>query len=74
MTVIAYDHITHPFSVNEVSLLPERVASYLKLKSGNRMLREKLRPCKNPVASPALSKCRGSTASSREQLTASTRF
>jgi DNA-binding NtrC family response regulator len=39
----AYDYVTKPFSVDELKLLLERVASHLKLKSENRMLREKVR-------------------------------
>jgi DNA-binding NtrC family response regulator len=30
-----YDYVTKPFSVDEVKLLPERVANHLKLKSEN---------------------------------------
>jgi DNA-binding NtrC family response regulator len=39
----AYDYVTKPFSVDELKLLLERVATHLKLKSENRMLREKVR-------------------------------
>jgi two-component system response regulator HydG len=39
----AYDYVTKPFSVDELKLLLERVASHLKLKSENRMLREKVK-------------------------------
>jgi DNA-binding NtrC family response regulator len=39
----AYDYVTKPFSVDELKMLLERVASHLKLKSENRMLREKVR-------------------------------
>jgi DNA-binding NtrC family response regulator len=39
----AYDYVTKPFSVDELKLLLERVASHLKLKSENRLLREKVR-------------------------------
>lgn len=39
----AYDYVTKPFSVDELRLLLERVASHLKLKSENRMLREKVK-------------------------------
>ena len=41
----AYDYVTKPFSVDEFKLLLERVASHLKLKSENRLLREKVK-CK----------------------------
>ena len=39
----AYDYVTKPFSLDELRLLLERVASHLKLKSENRILREKIR-------------------------------
>ena len=39
----AYDYVTKPFSVDELKLLLERVASHLKLKAENRMLREKVK-------------------------------
>jgi DNA-binding NtrC family response regulator len=39
----AYDYVTKPFSIEELKLLLERVASHLKLKSENRMLREKVK-------------------------------
>jgi DNA-binding NtrC family response regulator len=39
----AYDYVTKPFSLEELKLLLERVASHLKLKSENRMLREKVK-------------------------------
>src|SRR5947209_718779 len=39
----AYDYGTKPFSVEELKLLLDRVASHLKLKSENRMLREKVK-------------------------------
>ena len=39
----AYDYVTKPFSLDELKLLLDRVASHLKLKSENRMLREKVR-------------------------------
>src|SRR5664279_4307380 len=39
----AYDYVTKPFSVDELKLLLERVASHLKMKSENRMLREKVK-------------------------------
>jgi len=39
----AYDYVTKPFSVDELKLLLERVASHLKLKSENRLLREKVK-------------------------------
>jgi len=39
----AYDYVTKPFSVDELMLLLDRVASHLKLKSENRLLREKVK-------------------------------
>jgi DNA-binding NtrC family response regulator len=39
----AYDYVTKPFSVDELKLLLERVSTHLKLKSENRMLREKVK-------------------------------
>ena len=39
----AYDYVTKPFSVDELKLLLERVATHLKLKSENRLLREKVK-------------------------------
>lgn len=39
----AYDYVTKPFSVDELKLLLERVAGHLKLKSENRLLREKVK-------------------------------
>jgi two-component system response regulator HydG len=39
----AYDYVTKPFSVDELKLLLIRVANHLKLKSENRMLREKVK-------------------------------
>src|SRR6266513_1262254 len=39
----AYDYVTKPFSMEELRLLLERVASHLKLKTENRMLREKIK-------------------------------
>jgi DNA-binding NtrC family response regulator len=39
----AYDYVTKPFSVEELKNLLERVASHLKLKTENRMLREKVK-------------------------------
>src|SRR6266478_1297883 len=39
----AYDYVTKPFSVDELKHLLERVAGHLKLKSENRMLREKVK-------------------------------
>ncbi len=39
----AYDYVTKPFSMEELRLLLERVASHLKLKTENRLLREKVR-------------------------------
>src|SRR6266849_8138723 len=37
----AYDYVTKPFSLYELKMLLERVATHLKLKSENRLLREK---------------------------------
>lgn len=39
----AYDYVTKPFSVDELKLLLERVASHMKLKSEDRMLCEKVK-------------------------------
>ena len=39
----AYDYVTKPFSLDELKMLLERVASHLKLKSENRLLREKVK-------------------------------
>ncbi len=39
----AYDFVTKPFSMDELKLLLERIASHLKLKTENRMLREKIK-------------------------------
>ena len=39
----AYDFVTKPFSLEELKLLLERVASHLKLKTENRILREKIK-------------------------------
>src|SRR5580700_4566194 len=39
----AYDYVTKPFSVDELKMLLERVGSHLKLKSENRLLREKVK-------------------------------
>src|SRR5437868_2690769 len=39
----AYDYVTKPFSLDELKLLLDRVASHLKLKTENRMLREKIK-------------------------------
>jgi DNA-binding NtrC family response regulator len=39
----AYDYVTKPFSLEELKLLLERVAFHLRLKTENRMLREKIK-------------------------------
>ncbi len=39
----AYDYVTKPFSLEELKLLLEWVAAHLKLKTENRMLREKIK-------------------------------
>jgi two-component system response regulator HydG len=39
----AYDYVTKPFSLDELKLLLERVSSHLRLKSENRILREKVK-------------------------------
>jgi two-component system response regulator HydG len=39
----AYDYVTKPFSLDELRLLLSRVASHLKLKTENRILREKIK-------------------------------
>jgi hypothetical protein len=72
IAVSAYDHVTKPFLLDEGKRL-EGGASRLKLKSGNPPVREKPGLNKDPPA-VELSKCRSSTASSREQRTARTRF
>ncbi len=39
----AYDFVTKPFSMDELKLLLARVSGHLKLKTENRMLREKIK-------------------------------
>ncbi|HXZ39649.1 MAG TPA: sigma-54 dependent transcriptional regulator [Terriglobales bacterium] len=39
----AYDYVTKPFSMDEMRILLERVAEHLKLKSENRLLRERIK-------------------------------
>ena len=39
----AYDYVTKPFTKDELSLLLERVANHLRLKTENRMLRERIK-------------------------------
>jgi len=39
----AYDYVTKPFSLDELKLLLERLATHLKLKTENRVLREKIK-------------------------------
>ncbi len=39
----AYDYVTKPFSIDELKLLLDRVANHLKLKTENRLLREKVK-------------------------------
>jgi DNA-binding NtrC family response regulator len=39
----AYDYVTKPFSLDELKLLLERAGTHLKLKTENRMLREKIK-------------------------------
>ena len=39
----AYDYVTKPFSMDEFRLILERVAGHLKLKTENRMLRERIK-------------------------------
>ncbi len=39
----AYDYMTKPFSMEELKLLLERVSAHLKLKTENRVLREKIK-------------------------------
>jgi two-component system response regulator HydG len=39
----AYDYVTKPFGMEELRLLLERVTAHLKLKSENRVLRERIR-------------------------------
>jgi DNA-binding NtrC family response regulator len=43
MKAVAYDYMTKPFSLEELRHLLARVASHLKLKTENRVLREKIR-------------------------------
>jgi DNA-binding NtrC family response regulator len=38
----AYDYVTKPFTMDELKLLLERLAAHLKLKTENRMLRDKI--------------------------------
>jgi two-component system response regulator HydG len=39
----AYDYVTKPFSMEELRILLERVSAHLKLKSENRILRERIK-------------------------------
>src|ERR1700731_1444070 len=39
----AYDYVTKPFTIDELKLLLQRVAAHLRLKTENRMLREKIK-------------------------------
>src|SRR6266853_4059645 len=39
----AYDYVTKPFSMDELKLLLEKVSAHLRLKSENRILREKVK-------------------------------
>ncbi len=39
----AYDYVTKPFSMDELRILLERVSGHLKLKSENRILRERIK-------------------------------
>jgi two-component system response regulator HydG len=39
----AYDYVTKPFTIDELKLLLERVATHLRMKTENRMLREKIK-------------------------------
>ena len=39
----AYDYVTKPFSMDELKMLLQRVAGHLKLKTENRILREKIK-------------------------------
>ena len=39
----AYDYVTKPFTMDELKVLLERVAAHLRLKTENRMLREKIK-------------------------------
>ncbi len=43
MKIGAYDYVTKPFSLDELKLLLERVVNHLRLKSENRILREKVK-------------------------------
>ena len=39
----AYDYVTKPFSLDELRVLLDRLVNHLKLKTENRMLREKIK-------------------------------
>jgi DNA-binding NtrC family response regulator len=39
----AYDYVTKPFSIDELRILLERVSTHLRLKSENRILRERIK-------------------------------
>jgi DNA-binding NtrC family response regulator len=39
----AYDYVTKPFTLDELKLILERVSAHLKLRTENRMLREKIK-------------------------------
>jgi two-component system response regulator HydG len=43
MKIGAYDYVTKPFSLDELKLVLERLTSHLRLKTENRMLREKIK-------------------------------
>jgi DNA-binding NtrC family response regulator len=70
----AYDYVTKPFSVDELKMLLERVGSHLKLKSENRLLREKVKSKQGFGGIVGRSpKWRSSIASSPRRPTACTR-
>jgi len=70
----AYDYVTKPFSLDELKLLLERAASHLKLKTENRLLREKVKS-KQGFGSIVgrHRRWKSCTASSPKRLTAGTR-
>jgi DNA-binding NtrC family response regulator len=43
MKIGAYDYVTKPFSMDELRMLLDRVATHLKLRTENRILREKIK-------------------------------
>jgi DNA-binding NtrC family response regulator len=66
----AYEYVTKPFSIDELKLLLERVSNHLKLKTENRMLREKLKSRVTAGWWGARPRWKSSTASSPRRPTA----